>query len=205
MTSSSILQSHIRHQKIKIKVKPGAPIWKVECVYGENLNRLLVCLFQKLSPALLEELPHVMTSSTNVWIVFIEFFAVIKDQVNINDESLQILIPEIKKKSQREKAQLTYSWYITYCGVTINVFSEKHYSDFKFCAKTTKRSDGDLLAAHKLLTYGGEVHRFLDDLPVARDRFLVDGCEKRPCILMPLQLSKEYPVEHTNTQIHTHG
>lgn len=140
-SSSSILQSHILHQKIKIKVKPGAPVWKVEWVYWEDLNRRLVCLFQKLSPALLKELPHVMTSSTNVWIVFIKFFAVIKDQVDVNDESLQVLI----------------------------------------------------LAAHKLLTYGGEVHRFLDDLPVAGDRFQVDRCEKRPCILMPLQLSKENP------------
>lgn len=56
---------------------------------------VLVCLFQKLSPALLKELPHVMTSSTNVWIVFIEFFTVIKDQVDIDDERLQVLIPEI--------------------------------------------------------------------------------------------------------------
>lgn len=36
-----------------------------------------------------------MTSSTNVWIVFIEFFTVIKDQVDIDDERLQVLIPEI--------------------------------------------------------------------------------------------------------------
>lgn len=96
--TSSILQSHCIHQKIKTNVKPGAPVWKVEWVYGENLNRRLICLFQKLSPALLEELPHVMTSSTNVWIVFVVFFAVIKDQVNIDDEGLKVLIPEIKKR-----------------------------------------------------------------------------------------------------------
>lgn len=57
-------------------------------------------MFQKLSPALLKELPHVMTSSTNVWIVFIEFFTVIKDQVDIDDERLQVLIPEILKKKE---------------------------------------------------------------------------------------------------------
>ena len=68
----------------------------------------------------------------------------------------------------------------------------------------TNKSEGNLLAAHKLLTYGGEVHRFLDDLPVAGDRFQVDGCEKRPCILMPLQLSKEYP-DSTNTHKYTHN
>lgn len=64
-----------------------------------DLNRRLVCLFQKLSPSLLKELPHVVTSSTNFGIVFIEFFAVIVDQVDINDESLQVLIPEINEKS----------------------------------------------------------------------------------------------------------
>ena len=41
-----------------------------------------------------------MTSSTNVWIVFIEFFTVIKHQVDVNDESLEVLIPEIKKNKQ---------------------------------------------------------------------------------------------------------
>lgn len=54
---------------------------------------------------------------------------------------------------------------------------------------------GNLLAAHKLLTYGGEVHWFFDDLPVSRDRFQVDRGEKRPCILMAFQLSEQDPVE----------
>lgn len=71
-----------------------------------------------------------------------------------------------------------------------------------FRRERTNTSDGNLLAAHKLLTYGGEVHRFLDDLPVSRDRFQVDGCEKRPCILMAFQLSKQHPVECKNTQRH---
>lgn len=61
--------------------------------------------------------------------------------------------------------------------------------------KKRDRSDGNLLAAHKLLTYGGEVHWFLDDLPVSRDRFQVDRGEKRPCILMAFQLSEQNPVE----------
>lgn len=59
----------------------------------------------------------------------------------------------------------------------------------------TQGSDGNLLAAHKLLTYGGKVHWFLDDLPVSRDRFQVDRGEKRPCILMAFQLSEQHPVE----------
>lgn len=179
---------------------------------GENLNRLLVCLFQKLSPALLKELPHVMTSSTNVWIVFIELFAVIKHQVDVNDESLQVLIPEIKKtKTLGEKVQLTYSWCITHYCVTKTYFLKNTLNSVqrpRRCSTNKKKEqtgDGNSLAAHKLLTYGGEVHRFLDDLLVARDWFQVDGCEERPCILMPLKLSKEYPEEHTSTdKTHTH-
>lgn len=56
------------------------------------IDKVLVCLFEKFSPTLLEKLPHVVTGSTNVRIVFIEFFAVIKHQVDINDKSLQVLI-----------------------------------------------------------------------------------------------------------------
>lgn len=200
------------------KVKPGAPVWKVEWVYGENLNRRLVCLFQKLRPALLKELPHVMTSSTNVWIVFIEFFTVIKHQVDVNDESLEVLIPEIRKKTKKNKnilllVQLTQSWCIPYCSVTKTHFLRNTTPTLNSVQRPrrlsleerTNRSEGNLLAAHKLLTYGGEVHRFLDDLPVAGDRFQVDGCEKRPCILMPLQLSKENPDGSTNTHTYTHS
>ena len=40
-----------------------------------------------------------MTGSANVWIAVIEFFAVVKDQVDIDEEGLQILIPEKKKKT----------------------------------------------------------------------------------------------------------
>lgn len=66
---------------------------------------------------------------------------------------------------------------------------------FKKCKSAT--TSGNLLAAHKLLAYGGEVHGLLDDFSVAGDRFQVDGCEERPCILMPLQLSKKYSGQHT--------
>ena len=41
-----------------------------------------------------------MTGSANVWIVFIEFFAVVKDQLDIDDEGLQIWIP-VKKNKKR--------------------------------------------------------------------------------------------------------
>ena len=140
-----------------------------------------------------------MTGSANVWIVFIEFFAVVKDQVDIDDESLQILIPEKKQKT-----------YINHFLNNIS-FSEFCYSvtfkPWRISAVKNRTSGGDRwnsLAAHKLLTYGGEVHWLLDDLPVARDWLQVDGWEERPCILMPLQLSKEYPDEHTHTHTHTH-
>lgn len=54
-----------------------------------------------------------------------------------------------------------------------------------------KRQDKNSLAADKLLSYGGEVHGFLDDLLVTRDRFQVDRCEKRPRILMTLKLGQK--------------
>lgn len=62
----------------------------------------------------------------------------------------------------------------------------------------TNRTAGDSLAADELLSYGGEVHRFLDDLLVARDRFQVDGSEKWPRVLMSLQLRKQNPVNKQN-------
>lgn len=54
--------------------------------------------------------------------------------------------------------------------LTKTLFPEKHslYS-VQRPLKGTNRGDGNSLAAHKLLTYGGEVHRFLDDLLVAGD------------------------------------
>lgn len=56
------------------------------------VNSFLVCLFEKLSPTLLEKLPHVVTGSTDVRVVFVEFFAVIEHEVDVDDERLQVLI-----------------------------------------------------------------------------------------------------------------
>lgn len=99
-------------------VEGGALVWKMRTVFtGKNLKRYcLVCLFQKLSPALLKKLPHIVTCSTNVWIVFIELFAVVKHQVNINDEGLQILISvKIQRKKwggDQEEKQKTLLYFL---------------------------------------------------------------------------------------------
>ena len=57
----------------------------------------LVSLLQKFGPSLLEELPHVVSCSADVGVVLVELLAVIENQVDIDDESLQVLISEMKK------------------------------------------------------------------------------------------------------------
>lgn len=74
---------------------------KIRC--SGTKSRILVCLFQKLRPALLEKLPHVVAGSANVRVVLVEFLAVVKHQVDVDDESLQILIPERIKINTSKK------------------------------------------------------------------------------------------------------
>lgn len=53
-----------------------------------------VGLLQKFRPPLLEELSHVVSGPADVRVVLVELLAVVEHQVDVDDERLQVLIPE---------------------------------------------------------------------------------------------------------------
>lgn len=62
-------------------------------------------------------------------------------------------------------------------------------------------TEAHILVVGELFSDGGEVHGLLDDLPVSRDGFLVDGREKGPSVLMGLQLSQKHSGENKGKNI----
>lgn len=68
-------------------------VWYVE--RSTESSHLIIFLFQQFSPSFVKESPHVVSGSSDFWIVFVEFFTIIKNQVHVNDECLQIQVPEI--------------------------------------------------------------------------------------------------------------
>lgn len=53
-------------------------------------------MFQELSPSPLKKSPHIVSCTSNVRIILIKLFTVLKNQVNVNDKCLQIQVSKNK-------------------------------------------------------------------------------------------------------------
>lgn len=67
--------------------------------FPKDFQPVLVDLFQELSPSPLKKSPHTVSCTSNVRIILIELFTVLKNQVNINDKCLQIQVSENENTS----------------------------------------------------------------------------------------------------------
>lgn len=73
---------------------------------------------------------------------------------------------------------------------TVHIIFEQVFMENLLLHLTGKKNN--ILVVGELFSDGGEVHGFLDDLPVSRYGFVVDWCKEGPGILMGLQLSQQH-------------
>lgn len=62
--------------------------------FSEDYEPVLVDLFQELRPSPLKKSPHTVSCTSNVRLILIELFTVLKNQININYKCLQIQVSE---------------------------------------------------------------------------------------------------------------
>lgn len=66
--------------------------------WGDEYEVHWSILLQQLGPSFVKESPHAVAGLSNLWIILIKFFTVLKNKIHVHNEAFQIQVPVITRK-----------------------------------------------------------------------------------------------------------